>query len=90
MKTNDELMIIYISNLVRAIIAFDNLIENKIQNKKLQEEKLELDKNEGKKGEQFSDADTDTNSINNNGKDSVNHSSSEGNQKDKEGDINKK
>ena len=36
-KTNDELMIIYISNLVRAIVAFDNLIENKIQNKKLME-----------------------------------------------------
>ncbi|CAR28789.1 hypothetical protein ZYGR_0U01480 [Zygosaccharomyces rouxii] len=38
-KTNDELMIIYIANLVRAIIAFDDLIENKIQNKKLQEKK---------------------------------------------------
>lgn len=36
-KTNDELMVIYIANLVRAIIAFDDLIENKIQNKKLQE-----------------------------------------------------
>ncbi|AMD21097.1 HEL184Wp [Eremothecium sinecaudum] len=40
-KTNDELMVIYISNLVRAIIAFDNLIENKIQNKKMHESKLE-------------------------------------------------
>ncbi|CCH59203.1 hypothetical protein TBLA_0B03640 [Henningerozyma blattae CBS 6284] len=39
-KTNDELMVIYISNLVRAIIAFDNLIENKIQNKKLHEKNL--------------------------------------------------
>lgn len=36
-KTNDELMVIYIANLVRAIISFDDLIENKIQNKKLQE-----------------------------------------------------
>ncbi|CAR22797.1 proteasome regulatory particle lid subunit RPN8 [Lachancea thermotolerans CBS 6340] len=35
-KTNDELMVIYVSNLVRAIIAFDNLIENKIQNAKTQ------------------------------------------------------
>ncbi|SCU82534.1 LADA_0C06084g1_1 [Lachancea dasiensis] len=35
-KTNDELMVIYVTNLVRAIIAFDNLIENKIQNGKLQ------------------------------------------------------
>lgn len=40
-KTNDELMMIYISNLIRAIIAFDNLIENKIKNKKL----LELENN---------------------------------------------
>ncbi|KAL3232686.1 26S proteasome regulatory subunit RPN8 [Nakaseomyces bracarensis] len=38
-KTNDELMVIYISNLVRSIIAFDDLIENKIQSKKLQEER---------------------------------------------------
>ncbi|SCU79680.1 LAFA_0B04896g1_1 [Lachancea sp. 'fantastica'] len=34
-KTNDELMVIYVSNLVRAIIAFDNLIENKIRNTNL-------------------------------------------------------
>ena len=36
-RTNDELMLIYISNLVRTIIALDDLIDNKIQNKKLQE-----------------------------------------------------
>lgn len=47
-KTNDELMIIYISNLVRAIVAFDNLIENKIQNKKLLEKhsKVEVEQKE--------------------------------------------
>ena len=39
-KTNDELMVIYISNLVRSIIAFDDLIENKIQNKKIQEQRV--------------------------------------------------
>lgn len=42
-KTNDELMVIYIANLVRAIIAFDDLIENKIQNKKLQEKTKEYE-----------------------------------------------
>lgn len=36
-KTNDELMVIYVANLVRSIIAFDDLIDNKMQNKKLQE-----------------------------------------------------
>ncbi|RLV95096.1 26S proteasome regulatory subunit RPN8 [Spathaspora sp. JA1] len=38
-KTNDELMVIYISTLVRAIIAFHDLIENKLENKKLNEKK---------------------------------------------------
>lgn len=32
-KTNDELMVVYLSSLVRAIIAFHNLIENKIENR---------------------------------------------------------
>ena len=38
-KTTDELMVIYVANLVRSIIAFDDLIDNKMQNKKLQERK---------------------------------------------------
>lgn len=42
-KTNDELMIMYISQLVRSIIAFDDLIENKIQNAKLQKQYHEIE-----------------------------------------------
>jgi 26S proteasome regulatory subunit N8 len=38
-KTNDQLMAIYLSSLVRAITAFHDLIENKIQNRQQQEEK---------------------------------------------------
>jgi 26S proteasome regulatory subunit N8 len=38
-KTNDQLMAIYISSLIRAITAFHDLIENKIQNRQQQEEK---------------------------------------------------
>jgi len=38
-KTNDQLMTIYLSSLVRAITAFHDLIENKIQNRRQQEEK---------------------------------------------------
>ncbi|KAF2146052.1 uncharacterized protein K452DRAFT_242555 [Aplosporella prunicola CBS 121167] len=38
-KTNDQLMTIYLSSLIRAITAFHDLIENKIQNKQQQEEK---------------------------------------------------
>ena len=38
-KTNDQLMAIYLSSLIRAITAFHDLIDNKIQNKQAQEEK---------------------------------------------------
>lgn len=36
-KTNDQLMLIYISTLVRSIVAFHDLIDNKLENKKLNE-----------------------------------------------------
>ncbi|KAK9473956.1 maintenance of mitochondrial structure and function-domain-containing protein [Dipodascopsis tothii] len=36
-KTNDELMTVYLSSLVRAIIAFHDLIENKIENQQKQQ-----------------------------------------------------
>lgn len=45
-KTNDQLMSIYISSLIRAITAFHDLIDNKIQNRQQQEEKER--KEEGK------------------------------------------
>jgi 26S proteasome regulatory subunit N8 len=45
-KTNDQLMAIYLSSLIRAITAFHDLIENKIQNKRMQEDE------ETKKGEE--------------------------------------
>ena len=38
-KTNDQLMSIYLSSLIRAITAFHDLIENKIQNRQQQEDK---------------------------------------------------
>lgn len=38
-KSNDQLMSIYLSSLIRAITAFHDLIENKIQNRQQQEEK---------------------------------------------------
>ncbi|KAK1072565.1 proteasome regulatory particle subunit [Friedmanniomyces endolithicus] len=37
-KTNNQLMSIYLSSLIRAITAFHDLIENKIQNKRQQED----------------------------------------------------
>jgi 26S proteasome regulatory subunit N8 len=47
-KTNDQLMAIYLSSLIRAITAFHDLIENKIQNRQQAEEK----ENGGKKDEE--------------------------------------
>ncbi len=48
-KTNDQLMAIYLSSLIRAITAFHDLIENKIQNRQQQEEK-DAKKEEGEAG----------------------------------------
>lgn len=48
-KTNDQLMAIYLSSLIRAITAFHDLIDNKIQNRQQQEEK-EAAKKEGEGG----------------------------------------
>lgn len=53
-KTNDQLMAIYLSSLIRAITAFHDLIENKIQNRQQQEEK---DANGGEKKGEVKDAD---------------------------------
>jgi len=47
-KTNDQLMAIYLSSLIRAITAFHDLIENKIQNKRQQEDE-DAKKDEDKK-----------------------------------------
>ncbi|ODV66598.1 hypothetical protein HYPBUDRAFT_153359 [Hyphopichia burtonii NRRL Y-1933] len=42
-KTNDELMMVYLSTLVRAIIAYHDLIENKLENKQLNEKNSKND-----------------------------------------------
>jgi len=49
-KTNDQLMTIYLSSLIRAITAFHDLIENKVQNRQQQEEK-DAKKEDGKEGD---------------------------------------
>lgn len=43
-KTNDQLMNIYVSSLIRAIIAFHDLIDNKIKNRQDQAEEQEKEK----------------------------------------------
>ena len=43
-KTNDQLMLLYVGSLVRSIIAFHDLIENKIENKKYNERDSEDEK----------------------------------------------
>lgn len=66
-KTNDQLMAIYLSSLIRAITAFHDLIENKIQNRQQQEEK-DAAKKEGeekeKDGEKKVNGDKAPNGVN--------------------------
>jgi len=57
-KTNDQLMAIYLSSLIRAITAFHDLIENKIKNKQQAEDK-EANKEEGKDGKDGKDGEKD-------------------------------
>lgn len=45
-KTNDQLMNIYLSSLIRAIIAFHDLIDNKIKNRQDQTEEMEKEQKE--------------------------------------------
>ncbi|KAH9883109.1 proteasome regulatory particle subunit [Plenodomus biglobosus] len=59
-KTNDQLMAIYLSSLIRAITAFHDLIENKTQNKQQAEDK-EAKKDEGKEGDEKKKKDEKTN-----------------------------
>ncbi|KAN0110339.1 26S proteasome regulatory subunit rpn-8 [Hyaloscypha variabilis] len=72
-KTNDQLMAIYLSSLIRAITAFHDLIENKIQNRQQQEEK------EAKKDEAKDEKEKKTNGVN-----GVNGEAKEGKEAEKE------
>ena len=55
-KTNDQLMTIYLSSLVRAITAFHDLIDNKIQNRQQQEE-LDAKREESEKDKEVEKGD---------------------------------
>lgn len=79
-KTNDQLMAIYLSSLIRAITAFHDLIENKIQNRQQQEEK-EAKKDEANGKDEKKEKD---------GVNGVNGETKEGADKDKEGKEKKK
>lgn len=41
MKTNDQMLVIYLASVIRSVIALHNLIDNKLQNKELEKEKEE-------------------------------------------------
>lgn len=64
-KTNDQLMTIYLSSLVRAITAFHDLIDNKNQNRQQQEEKeAKKDEAEKKDGDKEKSKDKDDKKTN--------------------------
>lgn len=78
-KTNDQMMAIYLSSLIRAITSFHDLIENKIQNRQQQEEK------EAKKDEPKDDKDKKANGVN-----GVNGEVKEGTEAEKEKELKEK
>ncbi|EEY17890.1 26S proteasome regulatory subunit rpn-8 [Verticillium alfalfae VaMs.102] len=80
-KTNDQLMAIYLSSLIRAITAFHDLIENKIQNRQQQEDK-EAKKDDAANGDKDEKKDGAANGVNGEGK--------EGSDKEKENKEKKK
>lgn len=99
-KTNDQLMSIYLSSLIRAITAFHDLIENKIQNKQHQEltegdESKEKDKDKEKEktddktvnGEKSKDSEKEGSDKKANG---VNGSAKSSDEKSKNGSSTKK
>ncbi|KAI9880478.1 MAG: proteasome regulatory particle subunit [Pleopsidium flavum] len=71
-KTNDQLMTIYLSSLIRAITAFHDLIENKIQNRQQQEDK-EAKKDEAKDGKDDKKTNGVANEDGKEGKEGDNH-----------------
>ncbi|KAK3061725.1 proteasome regulatory particle subunit [Coniosporium uncinatum] len=91
-KTNDQLMSIYLSSLIRAITAFHDLIENKIQNRQQQEEKEAQQNGEKEKKEDGKDGKKEANGEVNGVADVVNgeKKEAEGKPKGKENEGGKK
>src|SRR6201999_1303372 len=86
-KTNDQLMAIYLSSLIRAITAFHDLIENKIQNKQQGEEKEASSKKDDDKAKE--DKEKKTNGVAN-GEAKEGDKSEKAKGKEKEGENKKK
>ena len=82
-KTNDQLMAIYLSSLIRAITAFHDLIENKIKNRELQEER-ELGGKEKTESKEEEEKEKKVNGVNGEAKDA-----DKGKTKEKENDKKK-
>jgi 26S proteasome regulatory subunit N8 len=83
-KTNDQLMAIYLSSLIRAITAFHDLIENKIQNRQQAEEK------EAKKEEEAKEKEKKNGAVNGEAKDKDSSDKAGDKEKDKGKDGEKK
>lgn len=81
-KTNDQLMAIYLSSLIRAITAFHDLIENKNQNRQQQEEK-EAAKKEGENGTKEGEKKEDSPAVNGEAKESSGDKEKEGSKEKK-------
>ncbi|KAG8526264.1 proteasome regulatory particle subunit [Bacidia gigantensis] len=84
-KTNDQLMSIYLSSLIRAITAFHDLIENKIQNRQQQESEGKKEGEETQKEQEGTKVDGEANGISEEGKEDEKGKPSKGKDRGKKG-----
>lgn len=54
-KTNDQMLIIYLASLIRSVIALHNLISNKIANREAEKQEGKASKREGETGKEGGD-----------------------------------
>lgn len=54
-KTNDQMLVIYLASLIRSVIALHNLISNKIANREAEKQEGKAGKREGETGKEGGD-----------------------------------
>lgn len=62
-KSNDQLMTIYLSSLIRAITAFHDLIDNKIQNRQQEEDQQQKEKGKSENDKSATNSKEQTNGV---------------------------
>jgi 26S proteasome regulatory subunit N8 len=62
-KTNDQLMVMYLASIIRSVIALHNLIDNKLENKEAEEAALAAESKEDSKLKEQKEAKSSTGEV---------------------------